>query len=365
MGLGQSQPLAQGTFAKLWPGSIDPTGRPDRIRSLGMQTPAGARSALSGAVLAAVEFEPDDLFRATVGRFAELAEAYQALVEEMGDVLPGRGTTPLPASELASEPRLGEAARLAQAVRTALGWGEGPIADHLLALAAPHALVFRLPLEDPHSGFFYNHPTVGFCVVVNSRMNLGRHLFSLATQLCHAFCHSHLRDSWFSLPEGEHQRLADRFAAQLLVPDSALVREVGSLGRGVDPSDPVVALHIQRLFGVSYALVAVRLRQAGLITEERYHRMGEVSPTAMAPDLGYSVNPVDLGRGSDPPPLAAAPRPMLQLVCAALARGVLSEERAGKVLGVSPQAVSKLRSRPPAEAPEAAVWAQMDQLGGW
>ena len=177
-------------------------------------------------------------------------------------------------------------------------------------------------------------------------MNLGRHLFSLATQLCHAFCHSHLRDSWFSLPEGEHQRLADRFAAQLLVPDSALVREVGSLGRGVDPSDPVVALHIQRLFGVSYALVAVRLRQAGLITGGQYLRMGEASPSGMAPDLGYSVNPVDLGRGSDPPPLAAAPRPMLQLVCAALARGVLSEERAGKVLGVSPEAISKL-SLPP------------------
>ena len=196
-------------------------------------------------------------------------------------------------------------------------------------------------------------------------MNLGRHLFALATQLCHAFCHSHLRDAWFSLPEGEHQRLADRFAAQLLVPDSALVREVGSLGRGVDPSDPVVALHIQRLFGVSYALVAVRLRQAGLITEKRYHRMGEASPSGMAPDLGYSVNPVDLGRGSDPPPLAAAPRPMLQLVCAALARGVLSEERAGKVLGVSPKAVSKLRSRPPPAEAELAVWAEMDRLGGW
>ena len=330
-----------------------------------MQPIADARSPLAEAVLAAAEFQPDDLFRATVGRFAELAEAYEDLVERMGGALPGRGVSPLPVSELSCEPDLGEAARLAKAVRSSLGWGEGPIADHLLALAAHQAMVFRLPLEDPHSGFFYNHPSVGFCVVVNSRMNLGRHLFALATQLCHAFCHSHLRDSWFSLPEGEHQRLADRFAAQLLVPDSALVREVGSLGRGVDPSDPVVALHIQRLFGVSYALVAVRLRQAGLITEERYHRMGEVSPTAMAPDLGYSVHPVDLGRGSDPPPLAAAPRPMLQLVCAALARGVLSEERAGKVLGVSPQAVSKLRSRPPAEGREAAVWAQMDQLGGW
>ena len=292
-----------------------------------MQPLADARSPLAEAVLSAAEFQPDDLFCATVARFAELADAYEDLVKRMGGTLPGQGVSPLPESELPCEPDLGEAARLAKAVRTALGWGEGPIADHLLALAAHHALVFRLPLADPHSGFFYNHPTVGFCVVVNSRMNLGRHLFSLATQLCHAFCHSHLRDAWFSLPEGEHQRLAERFAAQLLVPDSALVREVGSLGRGVDPSDPVVALHIQRLFGVSYALVAVRLRQAGLITEERYHRMGEASPSRMAPDLGYSVNPVDLGRGSDPPPLAAAPRPMLQLVCAALARGVLSEER--------------------------------------
>ena len=216
------------------------------------------------------------------------------------------------------------APRLAQDVRKTLGWGEGPIADHLLALAAQHALVFRLPLGEQHPGFLVNHPSIGFCAVVNSQLELGRHLFALAAQLGHAFCHSHLREAWFSVPDGPYQRFAERFAAQLLVPDAALHKAAGSLGKDVDPSHPVIALHLQRMFGVSYALVAVRLRQSGLISEQPYREMGRVSPSGMAPGLGYSPNPGDQGRGANPPPLAAAPRPMLQLVCTALAKGVLT-----------------------------------------
>lgn len=320
---------------------------------------------LAAQVLGSADFAPDDAFRMAVIRFAELSQSYQELVTIMGGDLPGRGESPLPRSVLPHQPDVNQAPRLAQEVRTALGWGEGPIADHLLALAAQQILVFRLPLGEQHSGFFFNHRSIGFCAVVNSQLDLGRHLFSLAAQLGHAFCHSHLRDVWFSVPDGPHQRLGERFAAQLLVPDAGLHKAVGSLGEDVEPSHPVVALHLQRMFGVSYALVAVRLRQSGLISEEDYRRMGRISPSRLAPGLGYSPNPVDRGRGADPPPLATAPRPMLQLVCAALTKGVLTQTQAGRVLGVSPKSVSGLGDLPPVESPESAVWAEMDRLGGW
>ncbi|MCQ3805443.1 MAG: ImmA/IrrE family metallo-endopeptidase [bacterium] len=320
---------------------------------------------LAGEVLGAAEFVPDDAFRVSVLRFSELAQSYLELVTIMGGDLPGRGVSPLPRSALFHQADPRDATRLAQGVRDALGWGGGPIADHLLALAAPHAMVFRLPLGEPHSGFFFNHRSIGFCAVVNSQLNLGRHLFALAAQLCHAFCHSHLRDVWFSVPRGPEQRLADRFAAQLLVPDSALAKAVGALGGGVRPSHPVAALHLQRTFGVSYALVAVRLRQSGLISEDEYHRMGQASPTRLAPGLGYSPNALDRGRGANPPSLATAPRPMLQLVCAALSKGVLTKTQAARVLALSPQSVAELMEFPAVEEPEEAVWAEMDQLGGW
>ena len=320
---------------------------------------------LVARILGSTDFAPDDAFRLSVTRFAELAQSYQELVAIMGGDLPGRGESPLPHSALLLHPEVTETPRLAQEVRTALGWGEGPIADHLLALAAQHALVFRLPLGEEHSGFFFNHGSIGFCAVVNSQLDLGRHLFALAGQLGHAFCHSHLRDVWFSVPYGPHQRFAERFAAQLLVPDTALHKAVGSLGKDVDPSHPVIALHLQRMFGVSYALVAVRLRQSGLISEHPYREMGKVSPSGMAPGLGYSPNPVDRGRGANPPPLAAAPRPMLQLVCTALTKGVLTPIQAARVLAVSPESVSGLSEFPPVEESESAIWDEMDRLGGW
>lgn len=329
--------------------------------------PADREAALGlvAGILGSADFAPDDAFRTSVTRFAELAQSYQELVAIMGGDLPGRGESPLLHSALLLHPEVGEAPRLAQEVRSALGWGEGPIADHLLALAAQHALVFRLPLGEQHSGFFFNHRSIGFCAVVNSQLDLGRHLFALAAQLGHAFCHSHLRDVWFSAPDGPHQRFAERFAGQLLVPDTALRKAVGSLGKDVHPSHPVVALHLQRMFGVSYALVAVRLRQSGLISEQAYREMGRVSPSGMAPGLGYSPNPVDRGRGSNPPPLAAAPRPMLQLVCTALAKGVLTPIQAARVLAVSPKSVSGLSEFPPVEESESAIWDEMDRLGGW
>ena len=320
---------------------------------------------LVARILGSADFAPDDTFRASVTRFAELARSYEELVAIMGGDLPGPGESPLLHSALPLHPEVTDAPRLAQEVRTALGWGKGPIADHLLALAAQHALVFRLPLGAQHSGFFFNHPSIGFCTVVNAQLDLGRHLFALAAQLGHAFCHSHLRDVWFSVPDGPRQRFAVRFAAQLLVPENALQEAVGSLGKNVDPSHPVIALHLQRMFGVSYALVAVRLRQSGLISEGAYREMGKVSPSGMAPGLGYSPNPVDRGRGANPPPLAAAPRPMLQLVCAALAKGVVTPVQAARILAVPLRSISGLGKFPPVEESESAIWHEMDRLGGW
>jgi hypothetical protein len=93
----------------------------------------------------------------------------------------------------------------------------------------------------------------------------------------------------------ERERFADLFAGELLVPGDALARVIDELEAWEEIADPVVVIHLQRHFGVSYAVLLVRLRQEGHLDEEDYEALGKISPSALARRLGYPVNPADLG----------------------------------------------------------------------
>lgn len=78
--------------------------------------------------------------------------------------------------------------RAARQLRRQLDLGGGALGDPFQVLDE-HVLVWRFPLgkdlcEAP-SGFFYNHPQAGFCIVINSQMTLGRQVFTLAHELAH------------------------------------------------------------------------------------------------------------------------------------------------------------------------------------
>ncbi|HXH07188.1 MAG TPA: XRE family transcriptional regulator [Vicinamibacterales bacterium] len=312
---------------------------------------------------------PQDLgqrARAGMRRFADLTDRYVELVEELGGRVPGRGTSPFRPARSRATRR--DAARLARSVRELLGLGTGPI-DDLFRLVDEHALVFRLPLGSDlgssPSGFFYNHPQAGFCIVVNSDMTLGRQVFTLAHELAHAFFHSQEADAWISMPAArtERERFADLFAGEFLVPGDALARVIDELEAWEEIADPVVVVHLQRHFGVSYAALLVRLRQEGFLSPEAYETLGKISPSTLARRLGYPVNPADLG-DYELAPLDRFPDRFLRLVQAAIRRRVITRGDAAETLGVSVEDVLVLLDRPRADQAERHVLRDLEGAAG-
>lgn len=297
--------------------------------------------------------ELGDKARAGMAQFSALVRSYAELASEVGGPTAGRGNSPL----VTARPNAGrkEAARLARETRELLGLSDGPIGDHLFAMADEWALVFRLPLgeiqDHSPSGFFYNHPLAGFCIAVNSEMTLGRQLFTLAHEMAHAFFHSQSADVWISFPGAPQarERFADLFAGELLVPEDALIGLAEEIGGADELADPVIAVQLQRHFGVSYATLLVRLRQEKLISEATYQELREVSPSKIALALGYDVNPADLG-DYHMHPLDRIPGRMLRLTKTAISKGLITRSDAAETLGVSSEDVLQLLDRPRADA---------------
>jgi Zn-dependent peptidase ImmA (M78 family) len=310
---------------------------------------------LTELLFRAAPAELSDRARVGMGQFSSLARAYVDLVQDLSGKLPGKGVSPLPAARPAAGRR--DAARLARDVRMYLGVGDGPIGDHLFEIADDVALVFRLPLGERDgiapSGFFYNHPRAGFCITVNSEMSLGRQVFTLAHELAHAFFHSQGTDVWISFPgaPSARERFADWFAGQLLVPEDALASLVDEFGAWEELADPIVVVHLQRHFGVSYATLLVRLRQENLISEEVYQELRQISPSRLALALGYEVNPADLGDYRIHP-LDRFPGRLLRLVRRAIVDGLVTRGDAAETLGVSLEEVLPLLERPQVQASE-------------
>lgn len=302
--------------------------------------------------------------RAKVGmrQFSDLVQAYLEFLEDLGGEAPGRQASPLPRARVRASRQ--DAARLARSVRELLHLGTGPI-DGLFRLVDEHVLVFRLflgDLEAAPSGLFYNHPRAGFCIVVNSDMTLGRQVFTLAHELAHAFFHSQEADTWISMPGAslDKERFADAFAAELLVPGDALAHVIEELEAWEELSDPVVVVHLQRHFGVSYAALLVRLLQEGLVSQKQYEALGRISPSTFARRLGYPVNPADLG-DYELPPLDRFPDRMLRLVRVAILRKHVTPGDAAETFGVSVEDVRLLLDPPRAGRTERQVLRDLEK----
>src|SRR5579875_1734507 len=275
--------------------------------------------------------------RVGMRQFSELVNSYVDLLGDFGPPPPSRGASPI--REDNPRPTRRDAARLGHEVRKFLGLESGPI-DDLFRLVDEHVLAFRLPLgsdlTSAPSGFFYNHPQAGFCIVVNSDMTLGRQVFTLAHELAHAFFHSQNRDVVISMPGGrvDPERFADMFAGELLVPEDALRGAIDDLQAWERVADPIVVIHLQRHFGVSYAALLVRLRQEGFLGQTEYDALAGISSSTLARHLGYPVNPADLGEYRLAP-LDRFPDRMLRLVRVAVEQEKVTLGDAAETLGVS------------------------------
>lgn len=316
----------------------------------------GSRLDVSGMLFRAAPSDLGDSARAGLRLFEQRVSEYVELAGEMGVKLPGPGRSSFPAARGVSAK---EGAWAARQLRRQLNLGGGALGDPFQVLDE-HVLIWRLPLGADlgaaPSGFFYNHPEAGFCIVVNSEMTLGRQVFTVAHELAHAYFHSQHADVVVSMPGEDHgrERFADAFAGEFLVPGDELRRAVSELAAFDDLTEPTLVVHLQRHFGVSFATLRVRLLQERLISRSEYDALGETSPSRLAVALGYRVHPADLG-SYELNPLAAQPTRVLLLVRAALERGVITAGDAAEILGTSTEEIRQLCARPGAADDERRV----------
>lgn len=341
-------------LARLYGTSLD--------RLLAGEEAAAAGIDVSGILYRAASPTLSDSARGVLRAFEQHLRDYVELAQELGRPLPGKGKSPFPAVSGSSARDAADAARQ---LRRHLNLAGGPLGDPF-RLADEHVLIWRLPLgedlDNTPSGLFYNHPQVGFSIVVNSNMTLGRQVFTVAHEMAHAFFHSRDLDVVVSMPGAQlaRERFADAFAGELLVPGDELRRLVTEHAPWNGPSNPTTAVHLQRHFGVSYATIRVRLLQERLIDRTTFDTLAQVSPSRLAQALGYPVHPADMG-DFDMHPLERFSGRMLVLVRAALDEGVITPGDAAETLGTSTEEIRQLLARPPIEPEEQHVQRDLEE----
>ncbi|MCL4434865.1 MAG: XRE family transcriptional regulator [Actinobacteria bacterium] len=329
---------------------------------LALERPAGQQVDVSGMLFRAAPRKLGDGARGGLRLFEQRVSEYVELAEEIGIPLSGPGRSPFPAARTISAKQGGRAARQ---FRRWLDFGGGPLGDPFQVLDE-RVLIWRLSLgadlQAAPSGFFYNHPKAGFCIVVNSDMTLGRQVFTLAHELAHAYFHSQQLNVVVSMAGKDHGReqFADGFAAEFLVPGDELQRVVGELVEFEDLAKPALVVHLQRHFGVSFATLRVRLLQERLITQADYDALRETSPSRLALALGYRVHPADLG-SYELNPLASQPTRVLLLVRVALERRAITPGDAAEILGTSTEEIRQLLAHPSAADDDRRIQRDMEE----
>ena len=276
--------------------------------------------------------------RPGVQDFLDFLDRYERLAELVGVELRGMHVSPFRGVDGAGT--ADDIRRKAEEVRAHLRLGLGPLADIDALCALLGVTVYRSSLgsdlSETISGGFYAHPAVGFSLLVNAEMTLGRRRFTIAHELAHALFHSGRRKFFLSgAAKSPQERFADRFAGEFLMPTEGVRRIMEEHGVGTRVSEPADVIHLQRCFNVSYATALVRLQQGGFLSQEDYRAFQSVRPVALARALGYQIaqseysqDPEELGTGR-------FPGRFLRLLRRALRDDHISVPTAAKLTGLS------------------------------
>ena len=200
-------------------------------------------------------------------------------------------------------------------VRKAWNLGGGPI-PNMAELLEEHGIkVLKLDFPRAVDGLtcfvHRTDETVVPVVVCSTGKSIERQRFTLAHELGHL-----VMDIPAGMPE---EKICDRFASALLVPENELVRVVG--GRRLDFGFGEL-VEIKKIFGVSAAALVIRMRNLGII--------GEATVTRIFRGIGRSW------RTEEPCPLVQpeSPKRFQRLCLRALAEDVISESKAAELLGL-------------------------------
>lgn len=305
--------------------------------------------------------------RGTVQRWLTFLDNWAELREECGESLPGPGSAPVGAwrqPHPITDSR--RAPTLASEVRRHYQLGLEAIPDLFAFLDQHGVLVCRAPLgpiaaDSGISGLFYNHPRLGFSILVNSETTPGRQVFTLAHELAHAFFH--YQETGLVSRAGTNDRkesFADAFAGHLLVPGEALHALVR---KGPDSliRDPYEVVRLQRYFRVSYATALYRLRGEGLLSAEQYAEYRDYSPADLTARLGLEVDEYRHPRQAAGLTLGAYPASVLEQIRTLIQAEELSPAAAASLLSVPQEAILEelLAAPEPADIDERREFAEL------
>ena len=245
--------------------------------------------------------------------------------------------------------------RKAEEARAFLKIGDGPIGDLVGRCDLAGVTVYFAPLgadlKSTVSGAFLPHDRVGSSILVNVETTPGGRTFTLAHELGHALFHGdRVFVGYFGRREAA-ERFASAFAAEFLIPSQSLRAAVEALGVA-KVRDPEVVVHLQRLFGVSYSMMLVRLGAVGLATDEDVERLREVQPVHLAERLGYTTQPDEWGQDAEALGIGRFPRRFLRLVRRSIAGGQMTISSAAGVMGLAEEDVEEFLADQPAPVPE-------------
>jgi Zn-dependent peptidase ImmA (M78 family)/transcriptional regulator with XRE-family HTH domain len=283
--------------------------------------------------------------RAEVRRWLAFLNDWADLLAECDEPLPGRRVPPRRewrSAHAITDTRL--APKLAAAVREHYALGEDAIPDLLAFLDQQGILVYRTALDEIGegegiSGIFYNHPRLGYAILVNTCTTPGRQTFTLAHEYAHALFHYQERGLVSRTRDPDRkERFANDFAAHFLVPGEKLRELVAQNpdGGGLSPFD---VLRLHRYFRVSYATMLNRLRDERLLTQEQYDIYRGYSPSVLANRLGLDCTEYFLPQGNPGVTLATYPPSILERVRRLVEDEELSPVGAADLLRVSQEEV--------------------------
>lgn len=302
--------------------------------------------------------------RAALKRWLRFLDEWADLLEEADGPLPGRGKPPR--AEWRTEKPITDSRRaptLAGEVRQEYKLGLDAIPDLASFLDAIDVLVTYAGLgEDSEiSGVFYNHPRLGYCILVNEDHRRGRQLFTLAHEFAHAlFHHQELGLVSRGGQRDPKEFFANTFAGHFLVPSETL-RQVVKVLENEQVDDPYDVVWLQSYFRVSYAMLLTRLYSEGLIEETTYETYKGYKPTALARRLGLDIEDLQDDR-QDPRELRAYPRSVIDKVVRFIHEEVLSPQSAASLLAVPLEVILELLARPePASLADAREFAQLPE----
>ena len=247
------------------------------------------------------------------GRWTDFLDGWTRFLESVEAIEPDRIAPDRPPKEINEGFGITDARRastLARTVRDHYSLGQNAIPDLYSFLDEVGILVYKTSLgpvgeEETVSGAFYNHPRVGYSILVNVRCSEGRQAFTLAHEFAHALFH-YPSQALVSVSgdDDPKERFANAFAAHFLVPHRRLRELCRTERRRSGSLSPFSALRFARYFRVSYLMMLFRLHEERQISREEVNTWKDYSPARMAERIG-----LDSGfLMSSEPPLATSRR---------------------------------------------------------